>query len=162
MTYGFGFSYRVLFDRVSWQINAAPLAWDRGDNAVVSLGTAVVWYPWMAQGGRRLGVASDTALRVALAGSVFHFAETRTSAEGEPGLDANGLPRPTTSVTTRERTTWLNAGAGVGFEFGAVQRPGFSVALDLLWTVTFARTPSDGFRLRQLLPLPAGTLVYHW
>ena len=53
-------------------------------------------------------------------------------------------------------------GAGAGFEFGAIHQPGFSVALDLLWTATWAHTSAEGWRLRQLVPLPAGSLVYHW
>ena len=163
LTYGFGFAYQRTFAHGHWQINGVPMVWDRGDNAVASAGTALVWYPWLASSRRWLGGAnSDTALRIVGGGSVFYNARKTVSTTIDTSFGSDGQPRPAATVTTVERDLWLSVGAGAGFEFGAIHQPGFSVALDLLWTATWAHTSAEGWRLRQLVPLPAGSLVYHW
>lgn len=161
LTYGVGFTYQRLFGRGSWQVTGVPLVWDRGDNAVASLGTSVALYPWLAS-GRWVGPRTDAALRVVAGASAFYNARTTTSSTLDASVGADGIARPVATTVTRDRTLWLSTGLGVGFEFGAIQQPGFSVALDLLWTATWAQTPAEGWHMRQVLPLPAGNLIYHW
>ena len=161
LSYGVGFTYQRLFGRGNWQVTGVPLVWDRGDNAVASLGTSFALYPWLSS-GRWVGPRTDAALRVVAGASAFYNARTTTSSTLDASVGADGIARPVATTVTRDRTLWLNAGLGVGFEFGAIQQAGFSVALDLLWTATWAHTPSEGWHMRQVLPLPAGNLIYHW
>jgi hypothetical protein len=71
------------------------------------------------------------------------------------GVDCGGTGSSTTSTTTTEITSGL--GAGIGFEFGAITRHGFSFSLDLMLTATW---DNDGFAW--LVPIPYGAVMYSW
>lgn len=163
-TSGAGFSYRRYFGDSSLQLNAFGYASDRGDNALLFGGLAWSKYlfVWSQASGRIL--PSTSALRLVVAGSWFHYRETINEfdvfAPCNVNIDPTCVSRPSGNgnQTTVDKTDWLGVGAGVGFEFGAIMQPGFSLSLDLLLTAAFDKVGVPLF----ILPLPAGSLIYSW
>lgn len=155
-----GFAYRKYFGNAFVQANLLPLVADRGDFIAVLFGAQyghylVVW----TQGSGTSVLPSTTALR-ALAGAWTFFERDASAALNaapisptSPGSVSGGSTTPTEVKVSN--TTGI--GAGIGFEFGAVMRSGFSFSADLMFTAAW---DNDGFE--SLVPQPYFSLLYSW
>ncbi|MFZ4578284.1 MAG: hypothetical protein ACOYOB_07795 [Myxococcota bacterium] len=156
-TTGSGFSYRRYFGDTAAQLNGIAIVSDYGNDALVFGGLSVIQYLmiWHQASSRGL-LPSVTALR--LVGGATYFYSRQTN--------LNSVPDPSCGIN--EFCTWIDQetvstdklfglGAGIGFEFGAIMHPGFSVNLDLMLTAAF-----DEAGLSFILPLPTAGLMYSW
>jgi hypothetical protein len=150
-----GFAYRNYQGNLAIQVNLLPLYANNGDYLSIQLGAQVSSYmlAWTRGSGVSL-VPGTTALR--LTGG-YGFYASRDNALAVPAescktVQCQKLQGAATPVAVEHAI-----GAGFGFEFGAVMRPGFSVAVDLLMTVRF-----DGDGFLAAYPLPTGALMYSW
>lgn len=145
---GTGLAYRRYFGETVLQVAAMGIATDRGDNTLAFAGASIGQYVFIWNGGGvSAGVLpSTTALRVVGGGQWYERRSTDTV------LGTNGQ---TSTERTRQRD--LSLGAGIGFEFGGLVRPGFSLSLDLLLTATWRNGDLDS-----VLPLPQSSLMYSW
>lgn len=152
-----GFAYRKYLGNHAVELTALPLLADGGDYLAISVGARYIHYPLVWRGsGAGSFFNSSTALRL-VAGAGMHF-----SRDDQPDID---IPKEncTTGICeaidqSRGSIGWRSQFAGgFGFEFGALQRSGFSFAADLMMTVFFDEQGFDG-----AYPLPYGTLAYSW
>jgi hypothetical protein len=155
-----GFVYRKYFGNSFLQINLLPLVANRGGFLAVMMGATYGQYllVWQRQNSMSL-MPTTTALR-AVAGTSTYFSRDDGETDTSSPSDVIGSPPKTTATTTTttskiKNTTGLSA--GIGFEFGAIMRSGFSFSVDLMLTATW---DNDGFE--QLVPLPFGAVVYSW
>lgn len=152
-----GFAYRKYLGNHAIELTALPLLADGGDYLAISLGARYIHYPlvWRGSGAGSL-FNSSTALRL-VAGTGVHFAR-----DNQPDID---IPDENCNTAicedinkSRGKVGWRSQFAGgFGFEFGAMQRSGFSFAADLMMTVFFDEVGFDG-----AYPLPYATLAYSW
>ena len=144
-----GLGYRQYFGNTGIQINVLPLIYNRGDYLGIWVGGQVINYmvAW---------TRGHTALRLVGAGSVKI---SRDQSANITVPDANCASVQCKAITTHKAPVdyFTSAGAGFGFEFGAVTRPGFSASIDLMMTVMW---DNDGFY--SAYPLPYGSLMYNW
>lgn len=158
-TYGSGLVYRRYFGRTAVQLSGIAIITDRGNEAVAFAGLSAIRYlaVWSRPSSSGI-IPRVSALRFIGGTNVYH---SKGQVTGESRLvDPNCTPSwqcPQVQDTTSESKTWYGVGTGIGFEFGALMQPGFSVALDLMLTAVF-----DTRGLDWLLPLPGMTLVYNW
>jgi hypothetical protein len=152
-----GFAYRQYFGNSALQVNLLPIVADRGNYVAVFLGAQYIDYMLVwAQGSRSRALApSTTALRL-VANTSVHLSSDDSSMNIDCGTDPTPECKALQQVGT-ETTAYTSAGVGFGFEFGAVQRPGFSVALDLVMTARWENT-----RFYAAYPLPHATMMYSW
>ncbi len=161
-TTGSGFAYRRYFDNTVLQLSGVAFVSDRGDQSMVLAGLSVAQYVVIWHRGATRGIIpNSTALRV-VGGASFYQNRSSTQVTNfitDPaciGRSSNCGTIEQTSVK-KDRTSLVGVGAGIGFEFGALMRPGFSLSLDLLLTAAF-----DEQGLSFLLPLPQMALMYNW
>lgn len=144
-----GFGYRQYFGNTGIQINVLPLVANRGDYLAIYVGGQVINYmvAW---------TRGHTALRLVGAGSV-KISRDQSSNISVPA--ANCTTPQCKAITTSKAPVdyFTSAGAGFGFEFGAVTRPGFSASIDLMMTVMW-----DNAGFYSAYPLPYGALMYNW
>jgi hypothetical protein len=151
---GFGFAYRRYMGNTMLQGALFAMVTNRGDDATVWGGLSVAQYllAWHA-----------SALRLVGGASYLYDRTTSTEFLDVPNdptcVNTNTQSCPSTSkdVQVFTKTKFVSAGVGIGFEFGAIMRPGFSLSLDLVLTAMFSQ---DG--LEQIWPLPALTMIYSW
>lgn len=157
-SYGSGFTYRRYFGESSLQVSGFGWVANRGDDALVFGGLAFAHrlYQWSAPSTSLLPATS--ALRFVASTTWFQFRQTLTDVTFASECTAQGCITGSTSTNRVDNTRLFGIAAGIGFEFGAIQQPGFSVTLDLLLTAAFDRVAVPKF----ILPLPAGSLVYSW
>jgi hypothetical protein len=157
-SYGSGFTYRRHFGTSSLQISGFGWVANRGDDALVFGGLAYAQrlYVWSGAANRILPATS--ALRFVASATWFQYRQQFTDVTFASECNAQGCITRDTSTQRVDSTKLFGVGAGIGFEFGAIQQPGFSVTLDLLLTAAFDRVGVPKF----ILPLPAGSLVYNW
>ncbi|MSP90910.1 MAG: hypothetical protein EXR79_03755 [Myxococcales bacterium] len=153
-----GFAYRNYLGNSAIQINALPLFADYGDYLSVRLGAQVINYMLVWSRGQGMAVVPGaTALRVVGAYGLYlsrdQTANVNVAPENCKTVQCQKITEPGKGAVE----TWHSLAAGFGFEFGAVMRPGFSIALDLLMTLRWDR---DGFY--GAYPLPSGALTYSW
>ena len=157
LSYGFGVAYRHLWGPMGLQVSGFGFISDRGDNTLAALGLA--WHYRVLnfnQSSSRL-MPSSSALRLLLAGSYYQYKQTTTSTM--PSLTETGSTTSSFVTTTNiDNTRLVSVAAGLGFEFGAIQVPGFTLSVDLLLTAAFNQVGVPRF----ILPLPAGSLIYNW
>ena len=148
---GSGLTYRHYWGNSSLQLAMLAIITDRGNEAVAFVGGSFVQYllVWNAPGSRGL-LPTTSALRV-LGGAHYYLSRGVETTTTEP---AQGVIIPTSIQKSKSS---LNMGAGLGFEFGAIVRSGFSLSLDLVLTAAFDKQGLD-----YILPLPQGALVYSW
>lgn len=153
-----GFAYRKYFGNSFVQMNLLPLVANRGSFLAIMMGANVGHYlvVWQRQNSMSL-MPTTTALR-AVAGVSTYFSrdEEILTDEAVPGT-VGSTTTTTSSTDTAKLNNTTGLSAGVGFEFGAIMRSGFSLSVDLMLTATW---DNDGFE--QLVPLPFGTVVYSW
>jgi hypothetical protein len=153
-----GFAYRHYFGNTALQIDALPLYADRGDYLAMFFGVQAVNYALVWSGtGRGSVLPATTALR--LTGGLSMRAE-RDQATSTIEVDiANCQTQACKDIVNAKPTvTYMaSAAAGFGFEFGAIQRSGFSLAADLMMTVLW-----DDIGFYGAYPLPYATLMYSW
>ncbi len=161
---GSGFSFRHYLGRTAIQGTFFAMITERGSDATLFGGLAVTRYLLVWHEYNRPGLLPDTsALR--LTGSASYLYRKSVDRKVEKVKDNpacnDKLTDPCTvtqKVTETKRSQWdAFLGGGIGFEFGAVMRPGFSLSLDLILTAMF-----DKDELYQLLPVPAIGLMYNW
>jgi len=144
---GTGLTYRRYFGDTALQVAALGIVTNRGDDAVAFVGASVAQYLLVWSTSTPSGVMpSTTALRVVGGGQWYERRWTETT-----------FTSGSTTQTSRERQRDLSLGAGIGFEFGGIVRPGFSLSVDLLLTGTWRNG-----HLESILPLPQSALVYSW
>jgi hypothetical protein len=148
---GSGLTYRRYFGNTSIQASFLAIITERGDDAVACIGASAVQYllVWYSPGARGL-LPSSTALR--LVGGAHYY--LRRWQEDSSFMSANNV---FTWRTEQKRDSSINIGAGLGFEFGAIVRSGFSLSTDLVLTAAI-----DEQGLDYILPLPQAALVYSW
>ncbi len=148
---GSGLTYRRYFGNTSVQASFLAIITERGDDAVAFVGASAVQYllVWYSPGARGL-LPSSTALR--LVGGAHYYLRRWT--ESSESMSANNV---WTIREEKRRDSSVNIGAGLGFEFGAIVRSGFSLSTDLVLTAAI-----DDQGLDYILPLPQAALVYSW
>lgn len=148
---GSGLTYRRYFGNTSLQASFLAVITDRGDEALAFIGASAVQYllVWYSPGARGL-LPSSTALR--LVGGAHYF--MRRWQVDTSTMSANSIWTPRSE---KKRVSSVNVGAGLGFEFGAIVRSGFSLSTDLVLTAAI-----DEAGLDYILPLPQAALVYSW
>jgi hypothetical protein len=161
---GSGFSYRRFFGRTSVQATVFAMVTNRGDDATVFGGLSATRYLLVWHEFNRPGILPDTsALRLTGGAGYLYRKSTRVKTTSKP-IDPtckDKLNNPCdveVSMSTVSNNTWdIFVGSGIGFEFGAVMRPGFSLSLDVQLTAMF-----DSKGLYEILPMPALGLMYNW
>lgn len=152
-----GFAYRHYFGNHAVQIDALPLYADRGDYVAMYFGLQYVNYALVWSGARRGALLpATTALRLTLAGSV-HAERDQTAAISVAAENCQTQACKDIVASRADVVTRYSAAGGFGFEFGAIQRSGFSLAVDLMMTVLWDKVGFDG-----AYPLPYVTLMYSW
>ena len=153
-----GFAYRNYLGNTAIQVNALPLFADYGDYLSVRLGAQVINYMLVWSRGQGMAVVPGaTALRVVGAYGLYVSRDQAANVDVAPENCNTPQCQKIVAPGKGAVETWHSLAAGFGFEFGAVMRPGFSVALDLLMTLRWDR---DGFY--GAYPLPSGSLTYSW
>lgn len=150
-----GFAYRRYFGNTALQLNILPLYFDRGDYMAIFTGAQIVRYMLLWPAGRS-GLGTATALRLVGGAGTKIWKEQEASFEVDPKncttqacKDLQGNKSP---------TEWLTTGTfGFGLEFGALQRRGLTLSIDLQMTVAF---DDEGFY--GAYPLPYGAVMYNW
>ncbi len=150
-----GFVYRMYFGNSFVQFNLLPLVQDRGDWMAIMFGATFGQYLliWQQPSQATL-LPSTTAMRFVVGASTYFSRDSGSNFEvvAPPGTVPGTTPEVDPKV---ENLTGISA--GIGFEFGAVKKSGFSFALDLMLTATW---DDEGFTT--LIPLPFGAIVYSW
>ncbi len=161
---GSGFAYRRFFGKTSLQATLFAMVTERGADATVFAGLSATHYLIVWHRYDRPGLLPGTsALRITGAGSYLYrksSEEKTTKRNLDPTcVDLSNNPCKKEVIKETVNSTKWDAfvGAGVGFEFGAVMRPGFSMSLDLMLTAMF-----DDKGLDDILPVPALGLLYNW
>lgn len=152
---GAGFAVRRNWDGTSLQLSAFAIITDRGDSSLYDVGAqfAQRLHSWHSNG--RSLLPSTSSIRVVV-GADYLYRRTFDDISNPPNI--NGCTR-IGGCTSREYTTrsYFNTGAGIGFEFGAIQQPGIGVTFDVVLTASFR----DG-EFWFLLPLPQLAVLYNW
>ncbi len=154
-----GFAYRKYFGNTFVQANILPLVADRGDYLALMFGATVGRYliVWNRPRTRSL-MPSTTALRaVGTVATYFTRDALGVNDLQAPcsGVNCSSAGGSGTSDAKIENLT--TAAAGIGIEFGAILRNGFSMSVDVMLTSAW---DEDGFL--QILPLPYAAVMYSW
>lgn len=133
-----GFAYRHYLGNNFIQVSLLPLVAEQGDYLALLGGLQIAHYllVWNNTTARKL-MPTTTALRATAGVSTFLLTQKEDGG------------------SRSEKT--LAAQAGVGFEMGAVMRPGFSISFDVMLTSTWEDMEFDS-----LLPMPYGAVMYSW
>ncbi len=161
---GAGFAYRRYVGKGSVQGAVWAMVLDRGEDASVFGGLTYAHYLLVWHDDRRMSILPDTsALRLSVSGSYLFQRSTKTSTEfvQEDPLCVPSRNFPCKGLSSVAKRSSLDhtisLGVGIGFEFGAIMRPGLSVALDLQLTAMI-----DQAGLQRLWPLPTLAVMYSW
>ena len=154
-----GFAYRKYIGNSFVQVNLLPLVADRGDYLAIMIGASVGRYLIVWNRARSASlVPTTTALRAVGTVSTYFTRDSGTitsvSAPCQTGINC-GTSSSTDPQAKLENLTTV--AAGVGFEFGAILRNGFSMSVDVLLTSAW---DEEGFL--QVLPLPYAAIMYSW
>lgn len=133
-----GFAYRYYIGNNYIQASLLPLVAEQGDYLALLGAVQFAHYllVWNNTTARKM-LPTTTALRVSAGASTFLLSQK----EGD----------------TSHNESTLAAQFGVGFEMGAVMRPGFSISFDMLLTSIW----EDG-EFDSLIPMPYGAVMYSW
>lgn len=164
-TTGSGFAYRRYFGNTFVQLSGVAFVYDRGDQSMVLAGLSAAHYLVLWHRGATRGIIPNTTALRLVGGASFYQNRSSTQITNwindDPTCNASLPPYNCSqhfqASTKKDRTSLVGAGLGIGFEFGAIMRPGFALSLDLMLTAAF-----DSQGLSFLLPLPAMALVYNW
>lgn len=145
-----GFTYRHYFGNSFVQANALPLMANRGEFLMMMGGISAGRYLllWHSPSMGSI-IPSTTALRALMLTSVSYSSDDKTTDVCSGSNCAE--------VTQSEINKEFSVAGGIGFEFGALMRHGFSISFDVLLTSVWDQ---NGFDF--LMPLPYGTVVYNW
>ncbi|MCB9738061.1 MAG: hypothetical protein H6747_02260 [Deltaproteobacteria bacterium] len=161
---GSGFAYRRYIGNTMLQGVLFAMITNRGKDATVWGGLSAAQYLLVWHEDRRASVLPDTSALRLVGGVSYLYDRTTDTFFDDLKVNPNcvdtatqSCARSTKEVNEISKTHWISAGIGIGFEFGAIMRPGFSVSLDLALTAMF-----DQNGLQQLWPLPALALMYSW
>jgi hypothetical protein len=133
-----GFAYRRYIGDTFIQANLLPLVADQGNTMAIMFGVSLGHYLVMWEQPSSVSLLPNTsALRVV--GGVSTFFNRDASSDKAKIKNTTGV------------------GAGIGFEFGAIRKHGFSFSLDLMLTATW-----DNVGFDWLVPLPYGAIMYSW
>ena len=145
-----GFTYRHYFGNSFVQANALPLMANRGEFLMMMGGISAGRYLllWHSPSMGSI-IPSTTALRALTLASISY------QSNEEINEVCSGSSCASVSKTTIEQE--YSIAGGIGFEFGALMRHGFSISFDVMLTAVWDQ---DGFDF--LMPLPYGTVVYNW
>jgi hypothetical protein len=161
---GSGFAYRRYFDNTMLQGVLFAMITNRGKDATVWGGLSAAQYLLVWHEDRRASVLPDTSALRLVGGVSYLYDRASDTFIDDVKVNPNCVDtrsqdcaRPPQEVSEVSTTHWFSAGLGIGFEFGAIMTPGFSVSLDLALTAMF-----DQNGLQQIWPLPAIALMYSW
>lgn len=156
---GAGFAYRRQWGDSSVQITAFGVVTDRGNSSLLSAGGLFAQRLHVWHGQARSILPATSALRV-VAGLNYFLNRNVQTQSVLLGDAINGVtctaPGGCSGVVTNN-SSYFNGGAGLGFEFGAIERPGVSLTLDVVLTAAL----KDG-AFSFLLPLPQLAVLYNW
>ncbi len=156
---GAGFAYRRQWGATSLQLAAFGVVTDRGNSTLVSGGAQVAQRLHVWHGPTRGLLPATSALRV-LAGLSYFLNRSVTNDSVPLGGVLNNTVCTAQNgcvATVTTNSSYFNGGAGLGFEFGAIDRPGVSMTLDVVLTAAL----KDG-SFSFLLPLPQLAVLYNW
>jgi len=133
-----GFAYRYYFANNFIQISLLPLVANEGDYLAMLGGLQFAHYllVWNNTTSRRL-LPTTTALRATGGVSTFLLSDK--------------------TDTGKKVENTLSVHAGVGFEMGAVMKPGFSISFDVMLSSIW-----EDYEFDSLIPMPYGALMYSW
>ena len=151
---GAGFSYRRLWGPASVQLSTFAVITDRGNSTLLAVGGLYAYRVHTWHGAARSMLPATSALRVLGGLNYFLNRDVRntTVPQGNGCNERNGCPA---IVTTN--SYFFNGGAGIGFEFGAINRPGVAMTLDVVLTGSIRNGDFYFF-----LPLPQLAVLYNW
>ncbi len=156
---GAGFAYRRQWGLSSLQLSAFAVVTDRGNSTLLSGGALFAQRLHTWHGTSRGLLPATSALRV-VAG-INYFLNRSVSndnvAFGNSIGDTVCVATTGCTAVVTTNSSYLNGGAGLGFEFGAINRPGISMTLDVVLTAAFK---DNAFSF--LLPLPQLAVLYNW
>ena len=156
---GAGFAYRRQWGDSSLQVTAFGVVTDRGNASILSAGGLFAQRLHVWHGQARSILPATSALRV-VAGLNYFLNRNVQSQSVLLGEAINGVtctaPGGCSGIVTNN-SSFFNGGAGLGFEFGAIERPGISMTLDVVLTAAL----KDG-AFSFLLPLPQLAVLYNW
>lgn len=144
-----GFTYRQYIGNNFIQANALPLMANRGEFLVLMGGLSAGRYLllWNSPSMGAI-IPSTTALRALALASASYESDDAAAAPCIDGDCSGAQPSIKKSYSVA---------GGIGFEFGALMRHGFSISFDVMLTAVWDQ---EGFDF--LMPLPYGTVVYNW
>lgn len=156
---GAGFAYRRQWGPTSVQVSAFAVVTDRGNATLLSGGALAAYRLHTWHGATRGLLPATSALR--LVGGISYFLNRNvnndTVAFGSSVGDTVCVAPSGCATIVTTNSSYLNGGAGLGFEFGAINRPGISMTLDVVLTAAFK---DNTFSF--LLPLPQLAVLYNW
>ena len=156
---GAGVAYRRQWGATALQLSGFAVVTERGNTTLLTGGALLTQRLHVWHGQLRSVLPATTALRVVGGLNYFLSRDVSTSQVGNgDSLNGVGCSAPggcTAKVTSN--ISYFNGGAGLGFEFGAINRPGVSMTLDVVVTVVFK---NGDFSL--LVPLPQLAVLYNW
>ncbi len=152
-----GFAYRHYFGNTLVEANLLPLVTDQGDWLAIMMGVSGAHYMLVWQRMRGSVLPRTTALRAVVKATTFFSRDATVLNEtpAEPNCVGTGCATTLSKDAKLENLTSL--AGGFGFEFGAVLEPGFSMAVDMMFTVLW---DEEGFQA--VLPLPYLGVLYNW
>jgi len=165
---GSGFSYRHYLGDTMLQGTLFTMITEKGDSATVWGGLSFAHYLLVWHDAKSGGwMPSTSGLRVVGGGS--YLFNKSISGEKETPIDPNCIPDPKVGKVCQIKeepqtsTYHLAAGGlGIGFEFGAIMRPGFSFTVDLMLTAIMLKDGNAKWKLDRVWPLPSVALMYSW
>ncbi len=166
MAPGSGFAYRhYLNPSTSVRLAGLLMITDGGDTANHWIGLSGARYLKTWHRRRARGLLPDTsALRLLVGGSYLY---QRTPKISRVPVDPECKPTKAggscvmKKVSVAQTTQTIATGAGLGFEFGGIDRPGFSLSLDVMLTALMDDSAGK-LKLKQLWPLPSAALMWNW
>lgn len=153
-----GLAYRRYFGgNLALQFDVFPLVADSGNYVAVFGGLTFIDYLVMwNKAARNTLFPGTTALRLVASTGIKLSRDQSNSVDVAP---ANCLSQECKDITSQSSPMvyFAHAGAGLGVEFGAIARPGFSAAVDVQMVVMWDEQGFYG-----AYPLPNASLMYSW
>ncbi len=152
-----GIAYRHYFGNFAVQADVFPLIADSGNYVAVFGGLTFIDYLLMwNKAARSTLFPATSALRFVGSTGVW---VSRSQSNNISVAQANCLTADCQAIVNQKAAVdyFAHVGLGLGVEFGAIARPGFSAAVDVQMTVMWDQAGFYG-----AYPLPSATLMYSW
>ena len=152
-----GIAYRRYFGNMAVQADIFPLIADSGNYVAVFGGLTFIDYLLMwNKAARSTLFPATSALRFVGSTGVW-VSRNQSNNVSVPQVNCNTPECQAINSRSAPSDYFAHVGLGVGFEIGAIARPGFSAAFDVQMTVMW-----DQIGFYGAYPLPSATLMYSW